>query len=512
MRLYSLLVFMATAFAAFGLEIGWAERDITPSLGGKKIPLAGLYYVRDATNVHSRLKFTCCVMRSGDEQVLMGSADVVSGWEPFTRRLAARLHERIPAIRPESVFVGCPHIHSAPYLRPCYTPAAKTWAAKRPDHLSPDEYADFVLERALDAFEEAWRGAQPGGVARAFGSARLGHCRITAYRDGTSEMYGDTHRADFAGMLEGEDDGVEMLFTCDAEGRKTGVFVNAACPSQVMEQNYLISSDFAGAMREKLVVRHGGRFHAIYHLGAAGCQSPRDLVAGRERDGFSGWDEATVDALSDRLVRCVTDAEGRARPCPPILRHRVRSMRLPMRRVSAAEVDEARRQLAAYEAKWPGTSAWDDYLREVRHYEQTQGRFPYDSKLHPYAAMDVCRAVLKRAEMQDAHPFLDVESHIVRIGDVAFVSNPFELYLLFGQVIKARSAAKQTFLIGKCDSSGYVPTERSEKAVGYSGGVNVGKIGHQGGFLFCDEIVKGVAELFAPSSSAAQSQKSERRQ
>lgn len=503
-RLCCLLAFTAGAFVASGLEIGWAERDITPPLDGKKIPLAGLYYIRDATNVHSRLKFTCCVMRSGDEQVLMGSIDVVSGWDPFTQRLAERLHERIPAIRPESVFIGCPHNHSAPYLRPCYTPAAKEWAAKNPGRLSPDEFADFVMERALDAFEEAWRDAKPGSVARAFGTARIGHCRITTYLDGSSEMYGDTHRADFAGMLEGEDDGVELLFTCDAEGRKTGVFVNAACPSQVMEQNYVISSDFAGAMREKLAKRHGGRFHSIYHLGAAGCQSPRDLVAGRERDGFSGWDEKTVEVLSDRLVRCVTDAENRTIPCSSVLRHKVRHMRLPMRRVSAVETEAARRELAAYEAKWPGTSAWDDYMREVHHYEQTQGRFPYDSKLHPYAAMAVCRAVINRAETQDANPFLEIDSHIVRIGDVAFVSNPFELYLLFGQVVKARSAAKQTFLIGKCSSSGYVPTERSEKAVGYSGGVNVGRIGHQGGFAFCDEVVKGVAELFGEKSGTAQ--------
>ena len=52
--------------------------------------------------------------------------------------------------------------------------------------------------------------------------------------------------------------------------------------------------------------------------------------------------------------------------------------------------------------------------------------------------MDVCRAVIKRAETQDANPFLDIESHIVRIGDVAFVTNPFELYLAYGQVVKAR--------------------------------------------------------------------------
>ena len=71
---------------AAGLEIGWAERDITPSLdGGKKIPLAGQYYVRDATNIHSRLKVTCCVMRNGDEQVLMGSVDVVGLWDPPSR-------------------------------------------------------------------------------------------------------------------------------------------------------------------------------------------------------------------------------------------------------------------------------------------------------------------------------------------------------------------------------------------------------------------------------------------
>ena len=487
---------------AAGLEIGWAERDITPSLdGGKKIPLAGQYYVRDATNIHSRLKVTCCVMRNGDEQVLMGSVDVVGLWDPFTKRLAARLHERIPAVRPESVFLGSPHNHAAPFLRPCYTAAVKDWVAKNPGRLTPDEYADFVLARTLDAFEEAWRNAAPGGVARAFGTARIGHCRIATYLDGTSEMYGDTSRPDFAGMLEGEDDGVEMLFTCDAAGRKTGVFVNAACPSQVMELSNVISSDFAGAMREKLAKRHGGKFYSVYHLGAAGCQSPRDLVAGRERDGFSGWDEASVEAISDRLVRCVTDAEGRAIPCPPVLRHRVRPMRLPMRRVSAAETEAARRELAAYEAKWPGKTAWEDFLREVHHYEQTQGRFPYDSKLHPYAAMDVCRAVIKRSETQDASPFLDIESHIVRIGDVAFVTNPFELYLAYGQVVKARSAAKQTFLIGKCGSCGYVPTERSEKAVGYSGGVNVGRIGHQGGYMFCDEAVKGIAELFQPPTT-----------
>ena len=488
--------------SAAELEIGWAERDVTPSLDGKKVQLAGLYYLRAATNIQSRLKFTCCAMRQGDEQALMCSVDVVSGWDPFVEKLAARLHERMPEIRTESVFMGCPHVHSAPLLRPCYTPAAEKWAAEHPDSLSPNEYADFVLERAVDACIEAWRNARPGSVARAFGRAAVGHCRIALYKDGTSEMYGDTTKPDFVGMLEGEDSGVEMLFTCDATGRKTGVFLNVACPAQVMEQGYVVSSDFAGATREKLAQAYGEDFHTIYQLGSAGCQSPRDLMrASAGTDGFNGWDEASVEAISDRLTACVKAAHDRATACPPVLAHRVRKMRLPIRRVTPKEVAAAKAELAGLEAKWPGTSAWDDFMREVRHYEKTLGRFPFDSKLHPYAVMDVDRAVVAREKIQDESPLLDVESHLVRIGDTVFATNPFELYLFYGQSIKARSAAKQTFIICKCGFAGYLPTERSEKAIGYSGGVNVGKIGHEGGALFCDETVRGIAELFGKEAS-----------
>ena len=490
------LVCIASISSAAEIEIGWAERDVTPELGGKKVPLAGLYYIREATNVHSRLKFTCCVMRKGGEHVLMGSVDCVTGWDPFTRKLAARVHERIPEVDVRSVFVGCPHDHSAPLLRPCYTAAADEWAKEHPGFLTPNEYADFVLERATEAFVEAWSNARPGSVARAFGSTRLGHCRISLYRGGTSEMYGDTRRDDFIGMLEGEDNGVELLFTCDASGRKTGVFINAACPSQVMEQTYEISSDFSGATREKLAREYGADFHTIYHLGAAGDQSPRDLVRPHEGGAANGWNAETVDVLSDRLVACVKAAAADAKPCPSVLSHRVRKMRLPIRRVSEAEVAAARSELAQLEAKWPGTSAWDDYLREVHQYERTGARLPFDSKLHPYAVMDVDRAVIARAATQDREPLLEVESHVVRIGDVAFVTNPFELYLAFGQVVKSRSAAKQTFLIGKCGSSGYVPTAKSEKVGGYSGGVNVGKLGHEGGYRFCDEVVDEISKLF----------------
>ena len=278
------------AIETAALEIGWGEADITPPTT-KRIPLCGQYYQRLAdTNspYHSRLKFVALAMRQGNEHVLMGSIDNVTVWQPFVDRVRARVKELAPEIAPERIFMGCIHTHSAPGIRPAGTPRAAEMERKQPDVWGPNEYSDFALDLVAKAYVAAWRGLKPGGVCRAFGQARVGHCRLARYADGSTEMYGNTARPDFVGMLEGEDDGVEMLFTTDAVGRKTGLVLNVACPSQVMEANYQVSSDFAGATREKLRACYGKNFHMLYQIGAAGCQSPRDLVR-RDRTEPDGW-------------------------------------------------------------------------------------------------------------------------------------------------------------------------------------------------------------------------------
>ena len=479
------------------LEIGWGEADITPP-PTKRIPLRGQYYQRlaDKDNpYHSRLKFVALAMKQGNEHVLMGAIDNVTGWQPFIDRVRARVKELVPEIAPERIFMGSIHTHSAPAIRPSGTPRAAEMERKQPDVWGPNEYSDFALDLVANAYVAAWRGRKPGRVCRAFGHARVGHCRLARYADGSTEMYGDTNRPDFAGMLEGEDDGVEMLFTVDAAGRKTGLVLNVACPSQVMEANYQVSSDFAGATREKLKSAYGNDFHMLYQIGAAGCQSPRDLVR-RGRTEPDGWHDDMVQLISDRLVKCVKDACPGAVSTDAVLKYENCSVTLPMRRVTPAQVAAAKKELEELQRKWPGTSAWDDFLAQVHANEKKGGPGPYDSKLHPYAVMDVDKAVLKRAAEQDEVKDLTIEMHVTRIGDVAFVTCPFELYLAYGQVIKARSAAAQTFVVTKCGSSGYLPTLASENSVGYSGGINVGKIGHEGGYRLCDIAVERINAMF----------------
>ena len=88
-----------------------------------------------------------------------------------------------------------------------------------------------------------------------------------------------------------------------------------------------------------------------------------------------------------------------------------------------------------------------------------------------------------------------MELHAIRLGDVAFATNPFELYLDYGFRIVSRSNAEQTFVIQLCcDSCGYLPTARAVPGGGYS--ALVSKIGPVGGQVLVEETVQAINSLW----------------
>jgi hypothetical protein len=87
--------------------------------------------------------------------------------------------------------------------------------------------------------------------------------------------------------------------------------------------------------------------------------------------------------------------------------------------------------------------------------------------------------------------------HVLRLGDVAFATNPYELFLNYGNQIRARSKAKQTFLIQLCcGSKGYLPTEKAEKGGHYSAYVSSGCTGHEGGDLLVRKTLGEINKMF----------------
>ncbi len=127
-------------------------------------------------------------------------------------------------------------------------------------------------------------------------------------------MYGATDRPDFVNLEAGDDDTIGVLGTWDAGGKLTGLVVNVACPSQVMEATYVVTADMFGEMRRALGERLGRPLPVLCHVGAAGDQAPRDLTQ-PHRGGPTYWDEAGMVELGGRLAAGRgRDAARRPRP------------------------------------------------------------------------------------------------------------------------------------------------------------------------------------------------------
>ena len=308
------------------------------------------------------------------------------------------------------------------------------WLIEPSEAMPIRDYRNFLLEKLVAVVADAWRNKQPGGIASALGFTRIGHCRRAVYENGTAEMYGRTDRSDFIGMEGGEDSGVDMLFTFDVDRKSTGVILNLACPSQVMEATYKISSDFMGETRRLLKQRVGEAFRILGQISAAGCQSPRDLPR-NDKGEPDFWHEDGVAEIGTRLATAVADVLPRVTQAiahSPEMHHTVKHIELPMRRASQEEYLRAQNELKALEAKMPEDDAYADFCAEVSRNEKISGRpGPYDSKLHHFVLIQNAKAVVARYESQKKQPFFDMELHVLRLGDAVFVTNPFELYLDF---------------------------------------------------------------------------------
>lgn len=98
--------------------------------------------------------------------------------------------------------------------------------------------------------------------------------------------------------------------------------------------------------------------------------------------------------------------------------------------------------------------------------------------------------------MQETVNVVPIEVHIIRLGDIVFATNPYELFLDFGNQIKARSKASQTFLIQlSCGCYGYLPTKKAEQGSHYSAYVSSGMAGHAAGDLLVRTTVQNINDM-----------------
>jgi hypothetical protein len=106
------------------------------------------------------------------------------------------------------------------------------------------------------------------------------------------------------------------------------------------------------------------------------------------------------------------------------------------------------------------------------------------------------QSVKERYELEKVQPELPVQINVVRIGDIVIANNPFELYLDYGERIKARSSATQTFIVQLSNGGyGYLPTSRSIAGGAYGAVPASTQVGPEGGQELVDSTLQMIDEV-----------------
>ena len=458
------------------LHIGWARGDISPL---RKTLVQGQFETRISDKVLSPLTATAMALevKSEDgevEQAVMLSCDL-AGYD-FKGDLLPMLEDRCPDLDPHKLAIHCTHTHTAPAVRRDMYDEPED----DPEFMNPDEYREWLAGRLADVVERAWNARSPGSISRGFGYAVVGRCRRAVYADGAAQMYGETNRDDFRGFEACDDHAVNMLFTRDGDGTLTGMVVNLACPSQCREHIKAFSADFWHEVREAVADAFGDNVCLLPQCAPAGDMSPHLLGDRKEEADLRarmGVDDCGI--IARRIMTAVT--EGLATASEPesalVMQHEVAQWSVPRMRVTKEEYELEKR------------------IPDMTPEELAQQHYAFQ-RLWPFGL--VCDLV-SRYEQQDDNPDHEVVSHVIRLGDVVFATNPFELFVDYGMQIRCRSRALQTFLVQLGDGSGnafYLPTQRAMDGGHYAAQVKSCWVGPEGGQALVENTVEAINKLF----------------
>ena len=470
--LTAVTAFPASAVAADELLIGGATTSITPD---RPVPLAGQMDTRISQAVESPVTANVLALeaRRGNQaldQAILISCDLAAIGGGIIEPVRGRLKAAIADFDARKLILSATHTHTAPVME------EGVYELPREGIIQPAEFRAFLIDRLAEIAIKAWKARKPGLAGWGLGHAVVAQNRRAVYADGHAQMYGDTTKPEFRRIEGYEDHGVEVLCFWDLKRNLLATAVNVPCPSQEVEARSTVNADFWHEVREQLRARHGKNLLVLGWTGAAGDQSPHLMFRQRAEERMRNLRGLTrLQELARRIAAAWDEAyEGARREMhsDPLFVHKVQSIQLPARKVTSEECAEARAKVAGL-SKDP----------------RNQWRVRWN------------QGVVDRFERQRSSPtpLCEMELHVLRLGDVAIATNPFELFTDFGIEIKARSPALQTFLIQLTGPGAtYVPTERAEHGGGYSAIVQSSTVGSEGGQSLVDQTVQVLRELWAP--------------
>lgn len=411
------------------------------------MPLQGQFHQRIAHTARDPLTVNAVALAQGDDEpVVLVSVDVVAFPNPIMEDVQARC-AAAHGLNPRRVLLGGTHTHLGPIV-------INFIAGDEPDAAWLEQVKTTITRcvgAAIADLEPAtlWTGQ---GWLKEMGWNRRG-----VRRDGSTHMYYGSWNEDFVGVEGPRDGDVPVILARRLDGSAKVVVTGFATHPNTREGDEFYSADYVAQLRAALRQQLGPDLHVVYFTGAAGNTAPTIMENNSQRR--QPWrGEAGLVRSGNYLAAEVLKV--------------IASIIDP---VEAPQVTLKQAALSIGYRPWPATFDFSSLKGNAqKYYSANHADWPRRLREEPPS---------------------EVRVNVLRLGPVAFCTNPAELYVEHGLAIKQQSPAGMTFIAELTDGyCGYVPTVAAFGRGGYDTWPGpTSKLAHDAG----DQIVATTRRLLA---------------
>lgn len=392
------------------LRVGSFETDITPRLG---TDLIGGFAPRPCVDIKDRLHAKAIAIDNGDSQIALVTVDLCVAVREQLDEAKARIQERT-GIGPENVLISATHTHTGP--------AAVSILGVDID----PEYADSLPWKIADAVECALQRLEPCVFVHGQGEVDQVFNRRWWMKDGTVRMNPGCQNPELVRPAGPVDRALGVLGFRSPEGEPLALYVNYSLHYVGSSPGDHVSADYFARVDNNLRQALGAQM-AILSNGACGDVNNCDFAnPAPQHDIPNGQAIKVAGIVAGEAARVYHETK----PC-----------------------DEVALAGALHELPVTRRDLDPDQLAEDENLIADMDRMK-PTRDEVYA--------LERLELAKQPVAQKTWVQVLRIGDVALVGLPGEMFVELGLEIKERSPVEATLCVELAnDWVGYVPTPKA---------------------------------------------------
>lgn len=413
-----------------GQKVGFAERDITPSIG---MEMPGGYGKAYHRSFHDPCKVRAAVFDDGSRRVALVGVDALVVPRPMVMAARTAISERC-GIPGEAVLIGASHSHSAgpvgmvlPGEYDHASPLVKRLAYEMSSCAEPGyllRVETEIVRAVLEADQRRAEAACGFGVGR---EDKVGFNRRLRMKNGLTWSHPGKGNPDIIGYAGPIDPDVGVIGVWDRHGRLTGCVVNYACHATTSPGG--ISANWIYYLEQTIQGVFGRDVHVVFLAGDCGDVTQVDNLSPYANPPGEQWAQYVGGRVGAEAVKVLLSVyPGSFAPVGARVAVERMKRRIP-------NPERVRRALALVE-------------KSPKEVDPTEWTF----------AKEIVLLDALIARERD----VEVEVQALQIGPAVFIARPGEMFVEHGLEIKKRSNFPLTFPVELANGCvGYVPTEEA---------------------------------------------------